>query len=715
MRVNGFTILPKTHNYALGAGVRLQSGNTEVEQEPEPAAGETLSISKRTISSMDSFVRVFAHESQHLAASRPTPLENEKKIVSQDVSILPGISVENKKLYAISGKAETITLDTEEPGPGASTPGDVETETGHIYVSSYRQMLFAGLSRFVDIEMGHGPQIMFFDGLASAIKVQQNMNSINQLETTKGVTFQPARMEMIINNNLDLFTQQSKIYDRLREKLNNLLENVNNLTSEKTYTFTRATSSSASAATAEALKQMEEADYEITVNRTATAQQVMSDQLNKNRDTAMGLSGTFVLNGETITLEATDTLIDLAEKINYGEDINFNGVLDPSEDTNTNGLLDSGEDLNNNGILDPTEDVNSNGQMDGGTANHRVKAIILNEKLILTALDTNREMQFSDPDDILKSLGIIELNAADQVLEVKNELVAAAPAVFSVDGTEYTRDTNTVSDAIDGLELTLISESTDAATISVGGDTETVHDAITSFIEVYNEAMTFMNDQLKQDGLMRNEVRFGQIRTRIDRSLTDPVNISNSNSVHYQGLTTLADIGSIGINEVDTSTYGTNEAALNSLLRIMARELSQEIDYTTGKTKRTVSGTLNARNVDGIPSIINSLDQLGIVSRDQGTLELDESRLEEVLEGNPEIVKAVMIQSANGNEGAAIRLESNLESLLKPISGGLSIYQDTIDKKIAMMEQQQRMHRAQSQIEQLYSQKQLISSLILTA
>ena len=46
------------------------------------------------------------------------------------------------------------------------------------------------------------------------------------------------------------------------------------------------------------------------------------------------------------------------------EDLNFNGVLDPSEDTNNNGVLDPGEDTNLDGLLNPAEDTNNNGVLD---------------------------------------------------------------------------------------------------------------------------------------------------------------------------------------------------------------------------------------------------------------------------------------------------------------------------------------------------------------
>lgn len=48
------------------------------------------------------------------------------------------------------------------------------------------------------------------------------------------------------------------------------------------------------------------------------------------------------------------------------EDLNQNGVLDPTEDVNNNGILDPLEDTNLNGVLDLAEDVNLNGLIDGG-------------------------------------------------------------------------------------------------------------------------------------------------------------------------------------------------------------------------------------------------------------------------------------------------------------------------------------------------------------
>ncbi|HET6425667.1 MAG TPA: inverse autotransporter beta domain-containing protein, partial [Planctomycetaceae bacterium] len=72
-----------------------------------------------------------------------------------------------------------------------------------------------------------------------------------------------------------------------------------------------------------------------------------------------------------ITVVHVDDALDLRVSNNVvtnvlGEDVNFNGVLDPTEDTNGNGVLDVGEDVNGNGVLDLAEDANGNAILDPG-------------------------------------------------------------------------------------------------------------------------------------------------------------------------------------------------------------------------------------------------------------------------------------------------------------------------------------------------------------
>jgi len=73
-------------------------------------------------------------------------------------------------------------------------------------------------------------------------------------------------------------------------------------------------------------------------------------------------------------------------------------------------------------------------------------------------------------------------------------------AIFSVDGINYTRSTNSVSDVLGGVTLNLHSPTTSSVTISIANDTDRALDSITTFIVQYNEMIEKLNPpQLDRD------------------------------------------------------------------------------------------------------------------------------------------------------------------------------------------------------------------------
>jgi flagellar capping protein FliD len=209
-------------------------------------------------------------------------------------------------------------------------------------------------------------------------------------------------------------------------------------------------------------------NFRITPIRLSQAAILTSDEQSTPLG-ALGLTGSFFINGTKITVESTDSLFELKDKINFGEDHNRNGVLDKTEDVNNNGILDivsfgnakfgfpsiviedldgdsiidPGEDLNGNGTLDiiPTgttqtqnaefvsaifinedldgdgqldlgEDINDNDNLDGGTAETKVRALIQDNRLILVGLAGGRTfIDLRDEDEVLLGLGFFELNS----------------------------------------------------------------------------------------------------------------------------------------------------------------------------------------------------------------------------------------------------------------------------------------------------------------
>jgi len=76
---------------------------------------------------------------------------------------------------------------------------------------------------------------------------------------------------------------------------------------------------------------------------------------------------------------------------------------------------------------------------------------------------------------------------------------AAQDANIEIDGITVTSATNTVADAVPGVTLNLLAETTTAATITVGDDTAAIKTRLEAFQAAYNKAATTLADLTKYD------------------------------------------------------------------------------------------------------------------------------------------------------------------------------------------------------------------------
>ena len=250
----------------------------------------------------------------------------------------------------------------------------------------------------------------------------------------------------------------------------------------------------------------------------------------------LGLTGSFFINGVKITVESSDTLIDLKNKINFGEDHNRNGILDKTEDVNNNGTLDIiqtansefvpaifiTEDLDGDGELDPDEDVNDNGRLDGGVAETKVLALIKDNRLVLVGLAGGRDrIDLLDSDEVLLNLGFFELNfkgfpvqkefqfdSEDQDLAV-NLIQQPQTAKIEIDGKPVFSDTNVFSGVIEDTDLVIKKASEKAAQINIFIDTETFFTQIKTLFDQFNNSISKINNLL---GISRTFAQDGDIQ-----------------------------------------------------------------------------------------------------------------------------------------------------------------------------------------------------------
>jgi flagellar hook-associated protein 2 len=63
---------------------------------------------------------------------------------------------------------------------------------------------------------------------------------------------------------------------------------------------------------------------------------------------------------------------------------------------------------------------------------------------------------------------------------------------FTVDGLTFYRNSNSVSDAVNGLTIQMLNTFTEAETLTINPDTAAVQDEIEGFIDAYNELIDFL-------------------------------------------------------------------------------------------------------------------------------------------------------------------------------------------------------------------------------
>jgi flagellar hook-associated protein 2 len=78
--------------------------------------------------------------------------------------------------------------------------------------------------------------------------------------------------------------------------------------------------------------------------------------------------------------------------------------------------------------------------------------------------------------------------------DTANRTVEAASASLTINGVEVTSDTNTVTDAVPGMTITLTGTNAgDAITVEVSSDPEAIEEKVQAFVDAYNDVVNFIS------------------------------------------------------------------------------------------------------------------------------------------------------------------------------------------------------------------------------
>lgn len=142
--------------------------------------------------------------------------------------------------------------------------------------------------------------------------------------------------------------------------------------------------------------------------------------------------------------------------------------------------------------------------------------------------------------------------------------VGGTNAALTIDGVPFSSSTNTVSGAIQGVTLSLVSQSPGTPVqLTVGADTNQITNAVNNFVSAYNTVISTINTQYVVDptGSIPAPPLEGDISLRSlqSRLLTDVAYSIGGNS----GLVNLASMG-INMNNDGTLTVGSTPSEDNS-------------------------------------------------------------------------------------------------------------------------------------------------------
>ncbi len=183
--------------------------------------------------------------------------------------------------------------------------------------------------------------------------------------------------------------------------------------------------------------------YEIVVSRMARAEKLQTASLYDDTSTALNKVGTLTINGRELNLDGTESLSTLRDRIN---------------------ALDAGAVAS---------------VLHGADGKYR---------LILTS-ETEGEAGIS----------LEDLAGADMIFST-TALQEGADAEFTVDGIPMKSSSNTVTDAIPGLTLSIKGESPSTPVfLSVDRDNDAVKGKIQKLIDAYNDLASFFGQQTSYD------------------------------------------------------------------------------------------------------------------------------------------------------------------------------------------------------------------------
>ncbi|MBA3023917.1 MAG: flagellar filament capping protein FliD [Gammaproteobacteria bacterium] len=169
------------------------------------------------------------------------------------------------------------------------------------------------------------------------------------------------------------------------------------------------------------------------------------------------------------------------------------------------------------------------------------------------------------------------------------ETVSAQNAAFSVNGIAVTKTSNTVTDVVEGVTLTL-NKAASSATLTVGRDTAAVSKSVTDFVTAYNELYTAMKNSFayKSGSALAGDSTLRTLQTEMRQIIATATGSGSLNNLFE-----------IGVSSKSDGTLKVDSEQLSSAMSANFSDVASLFNSTTGFATRLDQWSTSALALDG--------------------------------------------------------------------------------------------------------------------
>lgn len=360
-------------------------------------------------------------------------------------------------------------------------------------------------------------------------------NNIDWNQVLTAVMTQESQPLTFMQKQRTALASQSGAFGTLATRLGALETAATNLSSAGSFTGRTASSTDATVVSASAGSSALIGTYDVVVNTLARAQVTATTPATAvaTRDTVVATGGSLTINGQTVTLTGSTTLDQLATAIN-------------------------------------------------GTTGIGVRATIISAdqkyQLVLTGTDTGASHAFT----------VTNALAGSTLAFSATNSVNASDAAITVNNVRVTSATNTITDAVPGVTLTLVKQSTTSTVVSVTQDATATKDRVKAFVSAYNDLVSFLDLQTLSarngdTGSIGRDAMLRSMRTQVNSKIL----------ASYTGTGAVKNLAEIGISFQRTGKLAFDEAAYDGVATTSQPDI-EKLLAGDGTTAGVFNGILSA-------------------------------------------------------------------------------------------------------------------------